>query len=426
MIVEDPHVDATRPLAVGLSIQSGIQSRPVAALLQSAGPDEDTSEAIPYRVFLDEPDGAGATPAPPSDEAIETFRRAAWLRPDEADFHFILGEALLRAGRPLEAAVAFEEATWANPSEGQYQLSLGVALRAADRIGEAVSAFREAGRLLPRDPRAANGLGVGLMALGQTGEGLRTLRHAAALAPGSADLQFNLGLALVATGAADEALAPLRTACELKPADVDAHVELGAALHFLGREAEAHAALRQALQMAPRCLERRPRLMAAYQAASVTELHQSLRQELGVTAPPRRLALAPIFFLLDHLPTAPRRIGAVITLLFLGAVAVTTVRVARVYFTHFALQDEVAAIAHAPVRDDGEVLERLMNAVERHALSRQIRPGQFTIDTRRTYRRITCRYAVPVTLAPGLERNLRFDIDVERSVLIFGEDVEVH
>jgi hypothetical protein len=86
----------------------------------------------------------------------------------------------------------------------------------------------------------------------------------------------------------------------------------------------------------------------------------------------------------------------------------------------------VAAIAHMPVRDDGDVLARLTNAVERHGLGHAIRPGQFTIDTRRSYRRITCRYTVPVTLWPGSQWSFRFDVDVERPVLILGEDVEIH
>jgi Flp pilus assembly protein TadD len=398
----------------------------VAALPQSAERDRDASEGVPFRVFLDDTDVADATAPPPSEKAIEAFRRAAWHQPDEADFHFILGEALLRARRPLEAAVAFEEASWANPSEGQYQVSLGLALWEAGRTGEAVSAFREAVRLVPRDPRAVNGLGVSLIALGQVGEGQRTLRHATALAPSSGDVHLNLGLALVAAGLTDEALAPLRKACELKPGDVEAHVQLGATLHSLGRTADAHSAFRAALQVAPHCLDRRPGMRAAFEAASAARLHEGLRRELGVAAQKRPFGLAPILFLLDHLPSVPRRLGAGLTLLFLAAVVFTTVRVARVYFVHYALQDDVAAIAHMPVRDDGDVLARLSNAVERHGLGQAIRPGQFTIDTRGSYRRITCRYAIPVTLWPGLHWGFHFDVDVERPVLIPGEEVEIH
>ena len=399
----------------------------MAALLQSAETEEDASGQIPYRVLLDDTDDvASPAPQPVSEEAIEAFRRAAWLQPDEADFHFILGEALLRAGRPLEAAVAFEEASWANPSEGQYQVSLGVALSEAGRTSEAVSAFREALRLVPRDPRATNGLGVCLMTLGQAGEGLRTLRTAVALAPRSADVLLNLGLALRASGAADEAVAALKKACDLRSSDVEAHVQLGATLESLGRAAEGNSAFSVALRIDPHCLDRRPHLRAAQQAASIANLHEGLRRELGVTAPKGRFGMAPIVFLLDHLPSAPRRLGAAFTLLLLGATAVTTVRVAHVHFVNFSFQDDVAAIAHMPVRDDGEVLARLLGAVERRGLSEAIRPGQFTIDTRRSYRRITCRYAVPVVLLPGLQWRVPFDVDVERPVLIPGEDVEIH
>jgi Flp pilus assembly protein TadD len=363
--------------------------------------------------------------APPSEVAIEAFRRAAWLEPEEADFHFILGEALLRAGRPADAAAALEEAAWADPSNGQYPIALGLALRAAGRMEEAVSAFREAVRLAPGDARGRNGLGVCLMELGQTGEGLRHLSLVTEEAPGSANLHLNLGLALASTGSKDEAAAAFRKAAGLAPADPEARVQLGAALQALGRIAEAHEAFCEALRLAPRYLEGRPDLRAAYEVASLNDLRRRLSDELELPRPRSRWFLGPLV-LLEYLPTIPRRVGAALAVAALSLTAITTVRLAQTYLEGLAFREDVAGIARTPVHDDSVVLARLMTAVDRHHLASAVGPGQFTIESGRGFRRIRCEYSVPFAVWRGLGGTLPFRIDVERPVLIPNEDVEFH
>jgi Flp pilus assembly protein TadD len=400
------------------------------ALTQSVSKSrEATTPAVQYRLAVNEeeskPSAESDTQAP-TEEAIEAFRRAAWLEPDEADFHFILGEALLRAGRPAESAVAFEEATWADPASGQYQMALGFALRCTGRINDAVSAFRQAVLLLPGDAHARNALGVCLMDLGQTGEGVRQLALGAGAAPSSADLHLNLGMALVATGSREDAVAPLRRAAELAPGDPEARVQLGAVLQTLGREAEAHAAFGEALSLAPRHLESRPELRAVFEALALTDLRQRLRDELALPRRRGRWFLAPLGLLLDYLPTVPRRVGAALAVVVLALVALTTARLAHTYLDALAMREDVARIARTPVRDDGEVLARLMSAVDRHQLTGAIQPGQFTIESQRSFRRIRCEYSVPFSVWRGLGGSIPFRIDVDSPVLIPNEDVEIH
>jgi Flp pilus assembly protein TadD len=378
---------------------------------------------LPYRLAVLGSD-SGATSGPPSEEELQAFRRAAWLHPEEGDYHFILGEALLRAGRHQEAAVAFEEATWRHAGQPQYQHAHGVALSALSRHGEAASAFREAVRLAPNEAGSHVALGVALMHLRQTGEAVRCLRRAVRLAPSSFDAHFDLGLALLEAGRPKEALAPLRRAAELAPQDATVHGQLGAAALAAGSHSEARSALGRALHIDPGYLSGRPQVRAAFEAAKAV----ALREDVRTTAVPGRLrwlhrALDTVAGLVDALQTLPQRLAALTGLVLLAGGALVGSRVVSTYMAHYGLQDEAAEIAHAPIRDDGAIRQRLMAAVRRRHLDAFIAEDQFTVDTGPKWRRIRCEYRMPIHLFPGLEHMVRFRIDVEKPVLISGEDV---
>ena len=389
----------------------------MAAVAQSAVSRNDL-EVVPYRLSL----GEGSDPIVPDENTLEAFRQAAWLQPDEADYHFILGEALLRARRPAEALVAFEEATWRCPGESQYQVALGLALRACGRLSEAEAAFRESARLDPLEPRAHGGAGVCLMELGQPAEGLKALRRAATLSPDSVEAQLNLGMALVEQGAHDEAKAPLRRVTQLAPGEPEAHLQLGAALVATGKDKEGVAEFREALRLAPRCMDARGRFRSCYDAAAHVLIQEGIRAEIGGQAS-RTSPLRPLVAILDHLPTTFPKVGGALTLLAISFLLLLTFRVGQPFFVNYSLSDEVGRIARAPVRDDSEVLGQVMEAVERHHLGDRIQPGQVTIQTRKASRRITCVYDVPVVVWPNVAApKLHFRIDVDVPVLIPDED----
>jgi Flp pilus assembly protein TadD len=393
----------------------------VATSLPSPPSGATSALAIPFRLGLSA-DDATLAPIPVDEEALGAFRRAAWLHPEEGDYHYILGEALLRAGRFTEAAAAFEEATWRRPADPQYQIGLGIALRAVGRYLEAASAFREAIRLLPHDPRALGGLGACLAALGQEAEAIRAFRQAVFLAQADVGALFNLGLSLILAHQADEALGPLRQTATLAPGDALARAELAGALHELGRDVEAYTTFGEALRLDPHCLDSEHRLKAARDAASIVAMKEGIREELASTRSPSSWALRPVVLLFERLPSLPTGLGRVLSLGFLCLVLYVTARLVPPYWDHYALKDEVARIAHAPVRDDTEIRARVLAAAEERHLGRYLGEGQLNIDTRRTWRRITCRYVIPIALVPGFEPLLHFSIDVEEPVLIDDEE----
>jgi Flp pilus assembly protein TadD len=389
-------------------------------------PSESVASAtvLPYRLVLADDSPAGE--AVPDEEALDAFRKAAWLQPEEADYHYILGDALLRAGRPGDAAVSFEEATWRDPSVAQYHHALGVALHRVQKFGEAASAFREAVRQQPRQARSHAGLGVALVRLGQPSEALRELRSAVHLEPSSVEANLDLGLALLESGHPDEAVAPLRRAAELAPEDAEVCAHLGAALYATGHDAEAREAFGRALRASPRLFEEHPRLREPYEAASAAALQAQVRSE--VERPKATWSFLVLSLLLRAVAalagvtrSVPRRLAALAGIVLLAVAAHGTVRLASSYMAYYALRDEVAEIALTPVRDDGAIHERLMRAVGKRRLAAYIREGQFVVETGSVWRHITCDYAVPVSLLPGWQERIRFRIDVEKPVIIHDE-----
>ena len=62
------------------------------------------------------------------DEAIAAFRRAIELKPDHAEAHYLLGNYLDDAGRPVEAEAAYRKAVALRPDHAESHCNLGMAL----------------------------------------------------------------------------------------------------------------------------------------------------------------------------------------------------------------------------------------------------------------------------------------------------------
>jgi tetratricopeptide (TPR) repeat protein len=84
------------------------------------------------------------------DEALEVYREAARVRPDDADAQLRLGRALLSMAGDAEAALpALTRAVELRPEEPRAHGMLALALGARGRTAEAVGAFEAALRLDP-------------------------------------------------------------------------------------------------------------------------------------------------------------------------------------------------------------------------------------------------------------------------------------
>ena len=133
------------------------------------------------------------------------------------DARFLLGVALLQAGRPGDAVGPLEEAAeGASPRDRPQRLeTLARALVGAGREREAVSAFREAVGAQPRRPATRREYGRLLLAQGRLGRAEPELGTAVRLDPWDAEAHLLLGLVDAAAGR--DAGEPWREAVRLEP-----------------------------------------------------------------------------------------------------------------------------------------------------------------------------------------------------------------
>jgi hypothetical protein len=59
-----------------------------------------------------------------------------------------------------------------------------------------------------------------------------------------------------------------------------------------------------------------------------------------------------------------------------------------------------------------------MHAARERGLSAHVRESSFEIHTRPKWRRIVCRYEVPVEILPGLVYTFRFHIETEKPYIV--------
>jgi serine/threonine-protein kinase len=195
--------------------------------------------------------GVGYLNAGRGAEAVDYYREAVRLNPDQAVSHLNLGFLLDSQGKPGEAIPEFREAIRLKHDEGKARRGLGVALTNQGQLAEAIAEFHESIRIRPNNATVHLDLGGALSRQGKTDEAIAEYREAIRLKPDDADAHNNLGNALVSQGKLDEAVAALREAIRLEPDWALAHSNLGNALQAKGKFDEAVAECREAIRLKP-------------------------------------------------------------------------------------------------------------------------------------------------------------------------------
>ncbi len=163
----------------------------------------------------------------------------------------VIGLALLGMGKTDEALELFRKALELGPDDAATLNNIGLAMAAKGRHDEAVGSFQAALRNAPGDPRIHNSLGLAQASVGQFDAASESYLRALALDPRYVEAQLNLASALVSRGQIAEAEARLRTALKMAPSSASAQVALGD-LHFgQNRYHEAAEHFREAIRLGP-------------------------------------------------------------------------------------------------------------------------------------------------------------------------------
>jgi len=185
------------------------------------------------------------------ERALASLERAIALSPRDPVYHFERGNALKELGRRAEAKQSFEAALHLAPRYAEAHNNIGILLKDDDRFAEALGHYDKAISLKPRYAEAHSNRGNVLKELERFAEALASHDEALRLKPDYAEAHSNRGIALARLDRLEEALASHDRALQLKPDSAEAHNNRGNALKDLGRLDEALESYEHAIRLKP-------------------------------------------------------------------------------------------------------------------------------------------------------------------------------
>ena len=137
-----------------------------------------------------------------------------------------LGNTLYEANRIPEAMDLFKQALRINPDNDAAYYNLGTALALTGRMSEAIAQYEQALRIRPNFAKAHNNLGNALLLTGRTSEAIDQYEQALLIRPNFAEAHGNLGAALGQMGRISEAIEQVKAALRINPKYIDAQNNL--------------------------------------------------------------------------------------------------------------------------------------------------------------------------------------------------------
>ena len=175
-------------------------------------------------------------------DAVECYQRTLAIKPNYAEAHYNLGNALKDQGKLDDAVVSFERALALKPDYAEAHTNLGNILRDQGKLGDAAARYQRALALKPDFPEAHNNLGNALKDQGKFGDAVSALparaRPQARLCRGPQQSRQR------ARGSGQASATRWRSyqrALALKPDFADAHNNLGNVLGAQGKLGDAVA-----------------------------------------------------------------------------------------------------------------------------------------------------------------------------------------
>ncbi len=178
------------------------------------------------------------------------YTRICEIDGGDAQSWHMLGVINVHLGSMEEAAAAWRQAVAVKPDFAEGHCNLANALFCLGRREEAVEHYRQTLRLQPDYSEALNNMGTALNELNRLDEAAQCYETALGLAP-TALLHYNLANVRTRQQRLGEAVTQYQRALALEPERPELYNNLGNALRHLGRYADAEASYREALKLQP-------------------------------------------------------------------------------------------------------------------------------------------------------------------------------
>ena len=217
-------------------------------------------------------------------EAVQEWRKALQMDPDNANWLFNLAVSLRESNQEPEALEELRKACDLDPNEPRWFADLAASLSQTGDLDGAVVNYRKSLSLNPSNAEVEADLGVALFKDGQAQEGYEHLQKAVEMDPGFTDGHNDLATALAKMGRVDEAVVEVQKAIALSPSSAEYRYNLGFALELRGDLAGAVGAFQKSVELSEgkdaRCLAA---LADAYdKAGRFPEAIQSARQAVDL------------------------------------------------------------------------------------------------------------------------------------------------
>ena len=185
------------------------------------------------------------------DQALAYLTEAQRLEPGQANIEYMLGQALLKSGRPAEAVPHLRRGVDAGATLPVVGYDLAVALQATGDLQGAAEAIQKI-EPAPKDT-ADVWLRIGRLAAAVKAPEVaeRFFRRGAELAPNDAASRLQYGLNLLVLNRVEQASREFEAAARLDPRDADALAHLAYCELTLGRSDDARRHAEAALALAP-------------------------------------------------------------------------------------------------------------------------------------------------------------------------------
>ncbi|MBI4680155.1 MAG: tetratricopeptide repeat protein [Nitrospirae bacterium] len=184
-------------------------------------------------------------------EAIEAYKQAIRIKPDYAEAHFGLGRAYGKSEMNREAKEAFIQAIRSYPDYFDAHYMLGVTNASLGMYKEAIESYKQAIRIKPDFVKAHYLLGLSYRDLGMNKEAVEAFKQAIRIKPDYAEAHSGLGGAYGDLGMNKEAVEVYKQALRIKPDYAEAHYSLGLTYGILKMYKEAMEAFKQVIRIKP-------------------------------------------------------------------------------------------------------------------------------------------------------------------------------
>ena len=130
------------------------------------------------------------------DDAIIAYQNALSIKPDLAETHYNMGNALKDQGKLEEAIEAYNKAIAIKPDYAEAYYNMGIVLKDQGKLEEAIEAYDNAVSVKPDYAEARNNIGITLKEQDKLDEAIEAYRKALSIKPDYAEVYYNMGIVL--------------------------------------------------------------------------------------------------------------------------------------------------------------------------------------------------------------------------------------